>query len=72
MARMEYKRGAYRVLVGRYDRNRPLGRHKRRWEIILKFIFKKWDEGGINWIDLVQERDRWRAVVNAGMNLRVP
>jgi hypothetical protein len=69
---MEYKRGAYRVLVGRHDRNRPLGRRKRRWKIILKCIFKKWDEGSINWIDLVQERDRWRAVVNAGMNLRVP
>jgi hypothetical protein len=70
---MEYKRGAYRVLVGRHDRNRPLGRRKHRWEVILKCIFKKWDEGGgMNWIDMSQERDRWRALVNAGMNLRVP
>jgi hypothetical protein len=65
------KRGAYRILVGRPEGRRPLGRPKRRWEDNIKMDLE--DEGwGMNWIELAQDRDRWRAIVNAVMNLRVP
>jgi hypothetical protein len=60
-------RGAYRILVGRPEGRRPLGRPR----IILKWIFKKWD-GGMGGIDMAQERDRWPALVSAVMNLQVP
>jgi hypothetical protein len=71
VARMGEKRGAYRILVGRPEGRRPLGRLRRRWEDNTKWIFKKWD-GGMDWIELVQHRDRWRALVNAIMKLRLP
>jgi hypothetical protein len=57
------------VLVGRPERRRKFGRPRRKW-MILKRIFEKLD-GGTDWIDLDQDRDRWRAVVNAVMNLRI-
>jgi hypothetical protein len=65
------KRGAYRILVGR-----PEGRHHLEdpgvdGRIILRWIFKNWD-GGMDWIELAQDRGRWLTLVNAAMNLRVP
>jgi hypothetical protein len=64
-------RGAYRILVGRPEGRNHLEDPGIDGRIILKWIFRKWD-GGMDWIDITQDRDRWRALVNAVMNLRVP
>jgi len=68
---MEDWRGAYRLLVGIPERWRPLQGSGIDGKIKLKWIFWKWD-GGMNWIYLAQDRDRWRAFVKAVMILRVP
>jgi hypothetical protein len=72
VARMAERRGAYRVLVGRLDGKRPLVRPRRRWENNIKMDLQEVEWGGMDWIDLAQDRDRRRAVVNAVMNLWVP
>jgi hypothetical protein len=65
---MGAKRNAYRILVGKPEGKRSLGRPRCRWWTILKRILG-WD--GMDWIDLAQDRDQWRAFVNTVMNLRV-
>jgi transposase len=65
-------RGVYRVLVGRPEGKRPLGRHRRRWEDNIKMYLREKGIDGANWIQLVQDRVRWRACVNTVMDLRVP
>jgi hypothetical protein len=70
-AHMGEKRGAYRVLVGRPEGRRPLGRLRHRWEDNIKMDLQD-VRGGMGWIELVQDRDRWRTLVNKVMNLRVP
>jgi hypothetical protein len=73
VARMGEKRNAaYRILVGNSEGKRPLGRSRRRWVDNIKMDLREigWDGG--DWIDLVQDRDQWRDLVNAVMNLRVP
>jgi hypothetical protein len=61
---------AYRFLVGKPEESRELGKHRRRWKITLKLLFKKWD-GGTDWLDLAQNRDIMQAFVNVVMNLGV-
>jgi hypothetical protein len=67
------RRGAYRALEGKPEGRRPLGRPRRRWEDNIKMDLREveWG-GGMDWINLAQDRDRWRALVNAITNLRVP
>jgi hypothetical protein len=70
-------RNAYRVLVGKPEGRRPLGRPRHRWVYNIKIDFREigWDGMvwyGMDWIDLAQEMDQWRALVNTVMNLRVP
>jgi hypothetical protein len=69
---MRDRRGVYRVLVGNPEGNRPLGRPRRRWEDSIKMDLQEIGCGGMDWIRLAQDRDRWRALVNAVMNLRDP
>jgi len=68
---MGVSRDVYRVLVGKPEGKRLLGDPGIDAGITLKWTFRKWD-GVMDWIDLAQNRDRWRAIVKAAMNLRVP
>jgi hypothetical protein len=65
-------RGAYNILVGRPEGRRLLGRPRRRWDDNIKMDLREIWFGDVDWINLAQDRDRWRAVVNTLMNLRVP
>jgi len=72
VARMGERRDLYRVLVGKPEEKRQLGRSRRRWEDNIKMDLQEVGCGGMDWVDLAQDRDRCRALVNAVMNLRVP
>ena len=68
---MGQSRGIHRVLVGKPEGKRPLGRPRRRWEDNIKTYLQEVGCRGMDWIDLAQDRDSWRALVNAVMKLRV-
>jgi hypothetical protein len=72
VARMGEVKGAYNPLVGRREWRRPLGRPRHRWEDNIKMDLREIGFGDVDWIHWAHDRDRWRAVVNTVMNLRVP
>jgi hypothetical protein len=71
VARVGEERGVYRGLVGKAEGKRPMGRPRHRWEDNIMMDRQEVGCEGVDWIGLAQDRDRWRAIVNAVMNLRV-
>jgi hypothetical protein len=72
VAHMGEVRGAYNILVGKPEGRKPLGRPRRRWKDNIEMDLRKIGFGDVDWIYLAQDRDRWRALVNTVMSLRVP
>ena len=72
MARMEEGRGMNKVLVGKPEGKRPLGRPRHMWEDNIKMDLQEVGRGCGEWMELAQDRDRWRALVSKVMNLQVP
>ena len=72
VARMEVRCGVFRVLWEKPEGKRPLGGPRRRWEDNIKMDLQEVGCGGVDWIHLAQDKDRWRAIVNVVMNLWVP
>jgi len=70
VARVGERRGLYRVLVVKPEGKKALGRHWLRWEDNIKIDLQEVGSDGMDWIDLAQDRDRWRRLVNAAMNVR--
>ena len=69
---MGEERGVYRVLVGKPEGKRPLGRPRHRWVDNIRMVLQEVGCGYVDWIGLAQDRDRWRTLVSVVMNLRVP
>jgi len=69
---MGERRGVYRVLAGKPVDKRPLGRPRHTWEVNIRMDLQEVGCGCMDWIELAQDRNRWRALMNAIMNLRIP
>jgi hypothetical protein len=69
---MGVKRNAYRISVGKTEGKKPLGRPRRRWVNNIKMDLREIGWGGMDWIDVAQDRDQWRALMNTVMNFRIP
>jgi hypothetical protein len=72
VARMGEKRNAYRILVGKPEGKRPQGRARRRWIDNIKMDLRQIGWDGVDWTDMAQDRNQWRALVNTVLNLWVP
>jgi hypothetical protein len=72
VALMGERKSVYRVLVGKPEGKKPLGKHRPRWKDNIKMDLQEVGCGGMDWMELAENRDRWRALVNEVMNLRVP
>ena len=72
MGRMEEERSAFKILIGKPTGNRPLGRARRRWEDDIRMDLEEMGINAGNWVDSAQDRNYWRALVNAALKLRVP
>jgi hypothetical protein len=72
VARIKENRNAYRILVGKPEGERPLGRPRSRWVDNIKIDLREIGWNSVDWVDLAQDRDQWRALVNTVVNLRVP
>jgi hypothetical protein len=72
VARIRETRNAYRIFVGKPEGKIPLGRQRRRWVDNIKIDRREIGWDGVDWIDMAQERDQWRALVSTVLNLRVP
>jgi hypothetical protein len=69
---MGEKRNAYRIWVGKAEGKSPRGRPRRRWVDNIKMYLREIGWDGVDWIDMDQDRDQWRALVNTVLNLRIP